>query len=84
VSWVRRAVRRVTSWMRRDRHTAPPAPDPRRINEARRAAESAGQELNAVRERNPEVEASAASATRLLRENNLGPAFMKALGQRGA
>jgi hypothetical protein len=85
VNWVRRAVNAMTSWLhRRPIHEPPPPPPPERLREAQSAAAQASRELSEARSRNPEVNARAASADALLRKNNLGPAFMKALGQRGA
>lgn len=58
-------------WWRRDRAE---------LDEARRAAESAGQRLAAVQRRTPFVHDRAEKLRQVARENNLAPLIMRHLG----
>jgi hypothetical protein len=73
-------------WSRR-RHRTPPAPQgstPEDVERARREAQRAREQLHRVEAQAPQAESAAETLTRLRRENNIGPRFWAALGQRRA
>jgi hypothetical protein len=82
VDWVKRMTRWMTRHVRASLADAPTPPSPERIARARQAAETSDRVLNEVRSRDPEIMKRANRSERLLRDNNLGPAFMKNLGDR--
>lgn len=73
-------------WSRRHRKT-PPAPkgsSPGDIERAKREAKAARDMLHQVEAQAPKVETAAETLTRMHRENNIGPRFWAAVGQRRA
>ena len=73
-------------WSRRHRKT-PPAPkgsSPEDIERAKREADAARAQLHQVEAQAPQVETAAEKLVRIHRENNIGPRFWAAVGQRRA
>ena len=62
----------------------PPAPEPERMEEARRAARDAHQILGEVLSQEPSVEARAEKAARIHRENHLGHSVWRVMEGRKA
>lgn len=80
MSWVHRWLGR-----RRPDFGAPALPDPARLEEARREADRSGEVLRRVEADHGRVEATAARAEKLRRQNHLGPSFWRwaeSLGER--
>ena len=73
-------------WSRRHRKArpAPQGSSPEDIERARREAEAARMQLHQVEAQAPRVETAAEKLTRIHRENNIGPRFWAAVGQRRA
>ena len=75
-------------WTRWTRRKDAPIPDPpatpcpQELERARKAAQEAHQELEQVEAQTPAVEARAAKLEALRAENNIGPKFWKAVGER--
>lgn len=74
-------------WIRKRRHPRVPppvGPTPAEIELAAREAAAARHQLNRVEAQAPEVETKAQGLERRLRENNIGPRFWAALGEKRA
>lgn len=77
------------AWIRRRRKAqrrpaAPVGPTPAEIERAAQEAERSRATLHKVQAQTPEVETTAQHLERKLRENNIGPRFWAALGERRA
>jgi len=77
-------------WSRRRHRRPAPVPDPpaettqENIERAKEEARSARDQLRKVELQAPAVETAAEKLQRIQRENNIGPRFWEALGQRRA
>lgn len=74
----------ISSWLRRRKRPSldqPPAPNPAGIVEAQAQLRRAEDTLTRLVAREPEVDHASQTAAEIHRRNNLGPAFMAALGQ---
>jgi hypothetical protein len=60
---------------RRPTFDAPAAPDPARLEEARREADRSGEVLDQVKAHDRRVTETSERAARALRQNHLGPSF---------
>lgn len=81
MSWVARA----RNFLARRRHAALEVPEPpsaERMSAAKQEAERATEVFRQVCRRDPLVRARQARADEIYRENNLGPKFWAALGDR--
>lgn len=81
MSW----VATVRNLLRRRRHASlevPAPPSAERLTAARQESERATEVLHQVCRRDPIVRARQARADEIYRENNLGPKFWAALGDR--
>lgn len=67
----------ISRWLgrRRPEFAAPPCPDQARLLEAARRAQEAQRTLDQVEAQQPRIDAAAATADALRRQNHLGPSF---------
>lgn len=75
-------LRRVLARRRRSSLDPPPEHCPSGLAEAQAQMKRADQLLEELKAQEPAVHATAARAEHIHRQNNLGPAFMKALSER--